>query len=489
MEAAIVQRDDTPNSREFFFVYDPGTGQVGKGSYIQYEKKGTVVARVAEVYKANEYFENAESVAESLSGGEETRLPVDEWQVSIGKAEIVGKFEDGMQKRVKDSPEPGKPLEVAEKQVVKQLLGLKDDGITIGQVQQQGIPATLGVTDTLQKHFAVLAQSGAGKSYTVSVMLEELLENDHAPGMLAVDPHGDYTSFAEDENYMGDVKVFTEKNVQIAVKDLSAEQIAGFFNGMSGAQRQELNEVINALNKGETSDYDLDDVVSRVERKEMNDKTRYALIRKLRKLQGMNIFGKSNTPSAGDIKPGKLNVIDLSESIDHEKKQIIAAFFSRHFFKKRRKGRIPPVLMLFEEAHNFARDSEPSPSRTIIEKIAREGRKFHASLGLVSQRPVKLSTTALSQCNTQFILRVTNPNDLEHIAKSSEGITSEVSQQIPGLKTGEAIAIGEAVNHPTFIDVRERRSKEPSTGEGLEAALDKWREEEEQLDEDAESFM
>jgi len=64
--------------------------------------------------------------------------------------------------------------------------------------------------------------------------------------------------------------------------------------------------------------------------------------------------------------------------------------------------------MLFEEAHNFAEDSAPSPSRSVIEKIAREGRKFHCSLGLISQRPVRLSTTALSQCNTQFILRVTN---------------------------------------------------------------------------------
>jgi len=82
-----------------------------------------------------------------------------------------------------------------------------------------------------------------------------------------------------------------------------------------------------------------------------------------------------------------MNIIDLSKSIDHQKKQIIAAFFSRHFFKKRRQGSIPPVLMLFEEAHNFAEDSAPSPSRSVIEKIAREGRKFHCSLGLISQRP------------------------------------------------------------------------------------------------------
>lgn len=490
MIGTVIQRNDTPSSQEFFFVHENGS-EVGKGGYIQYEDNGTVIARVGEVYAANEYFENAESIAESLSNSEDIRekFPVDDWQVSIGKANIMGKFQENMIKRVTSAPSPGTELKQADTELVKEFLGLEENGLNLGEVQQQGIDAEIDMTDTLQKHFAILAQSGAGKSYSASVLLEELLDRESSPAILAVDPHGDYTCFAEDKDYMNDVKVFNDNNVQIAVKNLSAGQIAGFFNGISEAQRQELNEVINNLRRGETDDYDLDDIVDRVERKEMNDKTKYALIRKLRKLQGMNIFGKVNAPSMKDIQPGKMNIIDLSKSIDHQKKQILAAFFSQHFFKKRRQGSIPPILMLFEEAHNFAEDSAPSPSRSVIEKIAREGRKFHCSLGLISQRPVRLSTTALSQCNTQFILRVTNPNDLEHIAQSSEGITSDVKNSIPGLKTGEAIAIGEAVNYPTFIDVRERKSEESKSGESLEDKLKEWREEEEQMDEDAEAFM
>jgi len=138
----------------------------------------------------------------------------------------------------------------------------------------------------------------------------------------------------KDRNYMNKVKVFNQNNIQIAVKNLSADQIAGFFNGISGPQREELNEAISNLQKGDTIDYDLDDLVDRIQRKEMNDKTKYALMRKLRKLQGMDIFGKVNSPSMKDIKPGKMNIIDLSKSIDHQKKQIIAAFFSRHFSKR-----------------------------------------------------------------------------------------------------------------------------------------------------------
>ncbi|MBC5792585.1 MAG: ATP-binding protein [Nanohaloarchaea archaeon] len=482
--ATVIQRGDTPTSREFFMVHEEL--DIGKGGFVQLQNDGTVIGRIAEVYKANEYFEDAESVSEM---DVRQKFPVDDWEVSIAKVSIMGKFKEDMIRRVTKSPRPGTSVKKAKSELVREFLGLDENGLELGEVQQQNLAASFDMTDTLQKHFAVLAQSGAGKSYSTSVMLEELLDRQKSPAIVAVDPHGDYTCFAEDENYMDRTKVFRDQNISIAVKDLSADQIAGFFNGMSGPQREELNEVLRNLQRGENKDFNLEDVENRLERKEMNDKVKYALMRKLRKLQGMNIFGRSNSPSKKDVEPGKLNIIDLSETIDHQKKQIIAAFFTNQFFKKRRQGNIPPVLMLFEEAHNFAQNSAPSPSRSIIEKIAREGRKFHCSLGLISQRPVKLSTTALSQCNTQFILRVTNPNDLEHIAQSSEGITSEVKAQIPGLKTGEGIVIGEAVNYPTFIDVRTRKSKESSSGEGLEHALEEWREEEEQKSDDAEAFM
>jgi DNA helicase HerA-like ATPase len=233
----------------------------------------------------------------------------------------------------------------------------------------------------------------------------------------------------------------------------------------------------------------METVIDRVEAEEMNEKTKYALIRKLNQLKQMGIFGRVNKPSSGDLEPGKLNIIDLSDMINNQKKQIITAFFGKYFFRQRRQGSIPPFLYLLEEAHNFAPEQAPSASKSVIEKMAREGRKFHASIGLISQRPVKLSTTALSQCNTKVVMRVTNPNDLDHIKTSSEGITSEVAGQIPGLKTGEAIVMGEAVNYPTFVDVRERRSQESDAGEGLEDALKEWEEEEEQLDEDVEAFM
>lgn len=485
MAGTIIARQDTPTSDEFYIVLEEN---LGKGSYVEYGQDGRVIARLVEVYKANEYFEDAESVSEAGAEDIRNRFPVDDWEVSLAKAEIMGSYDNGKIEGVQTAPAPGTQVSRAEPSIVEEFLGLSPGGISLGSVKQQDLKASFSVTDTLQKHFAILAQSGAGKSYTASVLLEELLDRDSAPAMLAIDPHGDYTCFAEDENYMKDVKVFRDRDVSIAVKNLSADKLDAYFD-LTPAQRRELSKAFSELEKSENRDYGLPELRKVVEDQEMNSSTRYVLLDTIREMKSMNLFGRTDSPSTGDMEPGKLNIIDLSEIINHRKKQVITAYFGRRFFRLRRRNSIPPFLMLVEEAHNFAPEAQPSPSKTVIEKVAREGRKFHASLGLISQRPVRLSTTALSQCNTKFILRVTNPNDLEHISQSSEGITSEVKKQIPGLKTGEAIAMGEAVNYPTFIKVRERKSNESEAGEGLEAALEVWQQEEEQMDEDAEAFM
>jgi DNA helicase HerA-like ATPase len=104
----------------------------------------------------------------------------------------------------------------------------------------------------------------------------------------------------------------------------------------------------------------------------------------------------------------------------------------------------------------------------MIETIAREGRKFCASLILISQRPVRLSTTVLSQCNTHVIMRVTNPYDLQHIGESSEGIDRSSLDTISSLRPGEALIVGSAVNFPVFMRVRERKSSESRLSRSLE---------------------
>jgi hypothetical protein len=114
-----------------------------------------------------------------------------------------------------------------------------------------------------------------------------------------------------------------------------------------------------------------------------------------------------------------------------------------------------------EEAHQFCPEAAHSKalSKYIIETIAREGRKFMACLCLISQRPKKLSSTALSQMNSKMILNIKNPYDLKHLMDSSEVITKEYADMISSLGVGEMLLMGNAVKYPIFIEIRQRKYK------------------------------
>ncbi len=126
-----------------------------------------------------------------------------------------------------------------------------------------------------------------------------------------------------------------------------------------------------------------------------------------------------------------------------------------------------------EESHQFVPESSSSDSaisRGVIETIAREGRKFGACICLVSQRPKRISSTILSQCNTNIILRITNPYDLKHIGETSEGLDSRSLDMITSLRVGEALIVGEAVNFPVFFKVRKRLSRDSPYEVSLDSA-------------------
>jgi DNA helicase HerA-like ATPase len=192
------------------------------------------------------------------------------------------------------------------------------------------------------------------------------------------------------------------------------------------------------------------------------------------------------------VRPGFLTIIDLSDIIDIKKKQVIVSHFANKLFSERRKKSIPPFLLVLEESHQFCPErvsEEQAVSRGIIRTIAREGRKFGASICLVSQRPVQLDTTALSQCNTKIILRITNPYDLKHIAESAEAIDQRSLEMITSLQVGEALVIGEAVNYPLFFKVRERKSLPSKHEISLEDAAVEFESSKKKNDEETEAFL
>jgi DNA helicase HerA-like ATPase len=246
---------------------------------------------------------------------------------------------------------------------------------------------------------------------------------------------------------------------------LSAGQFAEMLPQMSPIQVRELTRILTDMRKnGHNGAYSLTDLIKELELKEnINKKTQETLLSWLFQLQSLHIFEDAETPALEEaIRPGHALIIDLSDTTNLRKKQIIVTYLARRLFNLRKRNMITPYAFILEEAHQFCPESAKrfAISRSVIETYAREGRKFGASLVVLSQRPVHLSTTVLSQCGTHIIGRVTNPYDLDHIKKSSEQITKETLNLISGLPTGEILVVGAATNFPVFIKVRKRLSKE-----------------------------
>ncbi len=477
----VISSELGPNSTEFWFVLNENKGvPVRKGEFIQLDTQdGVLVARVEDIIKTNRYYQRAESVSEFERSGKPLidQFPVDRWEYLIAQARPLGIFSNGMQKRVTFPPSPGNDVFPIDETLLNNALGLDvNSGLNLGKVEFHNIDAKINITKLFQKHLAILAMSGAGKSYLTSVLLEELLnrERNARPSVIIVDPHGEYSGFAQDEKYRLSTKVYNANEISISTNSLSAYQLSVLQPKISAVQRRELGPVIRKLRE-EKPTYNMQDLIDAVLKSEIKDNTKEVLASWLHEIEYTGLFSNRDYPSIKDLAfKGNLSIFDLSDIVDIKRKQIIVAYFAWKLFEARRQKKISPFVLFVEEAHQFAPEGEEHDlalSRSIIEQIAREGRKFNACLTLITQRPAGLATTALSQCNTDIIMRVTNPYDLDHIKESSEGITSGILSSIPGLKVGEAFIVGEAVNYPILVNVRERKSKIIGKGKNLEDEL------------------
>ncbi|MDI6642805.1 MAG: ATP-binding protein [Candidatus Hodarchaeaceae archaeon] len=502
----VIVTEDSPSPSKFSFVVTENGHRipVRQGQFVEVEtEEGKVVAFVTNLIKTNRYFMRAESVREYERGGRPLTaiFPADRWEYLIAEARTLGvQGEQGLE-RTTFPPSPGQKVHDANPEALINFLGLNPDGgMELGKLKHHELPVKLDLTRLLRKHVAILGMSGSGKSFGTHVIIEELL--DRLPergrvGIVVMDVHGEYTGLAESPGYSDRVRVVRGGEVRIGVPNINAYQFMEFLPDMSGMQARELQRALEGL-RGEMrvgkGPFGLDEVISRVgEDGNVHKHLRQALMGWLHDLQALDIFDRADNPNWEHlVEPGKAVLVDLSDMTSLRKKQMLVAYAARRLFNARKRNRVPPFVLCLEEAHQFCPSGESKGmaiSRPIIETIAREGRKFYASLMLISQRPVRLSTTVLSQANTNIILRVTNPYDLEHIKQSSEAITGEVADMISSLPVGEALVVGEAVSHPIFVKVRRRRSRESAHGAGLEEAAREFERRGRCEYEDAKAFM
>ncbi|MGA7705248.1 MAG: ATP-binding protein [Solirubrobacteraceae bacterium] len=138
-------------------------------------------------------------------------------------------------------------------------------------------------------------------------------------------------------------------------------------------------------------------------------------------------------------------------------------------------GRRQPLLVVLDEAHRFLPYEGDTPAHAVISRIAKEGRKYGVGLMVVTQRPSDVDPVVLSQCGTMIALRVTNSKDRSAVSSMIPDDLGDLTELLPSLRTGETLALGEALQIPSRIRIRKARSKPV----GEDAALpDAWRSEE-----------
>ncbi|MBS9774511.1 MAG: ATP-binding protein [Tenacibaculum sp.] len=175
-----------------------------------------------------------------------------------------------------------------------------------------------------------------------------------------------------------------------------------------------------------------------------------------------------------------VTVLDLS-GVPFEVLSITVSLISRiifeygYYYKRLRTKNNPnekinndtPFLLVYEEAHKYIPKSDLAKyraSKTSIERIAKEGRKYGVTLLLASQRPSELSETIFSQCNNFVAMRLTNPIDQNYVKKLLPDTLGNLTDKLPSLQAGEALLIGEAVILPSIVKI-EKCSLPPSSND------------------------
>jgi len=175
-------------------------------------------------------------------------------------------------------------------------------------------------------------------------------------------------------------------------------------------------------------------------------------------LDSLGIFSTEPTPLRELVAPGRITLINL-RGVPPDEQDIAVAQLSAKLFDARKRGRIPPLMYMIEEVHNFCPQQGSAVSQTVLKTIASEGRKFGLGLCVVTQRPARVDKNVLSQCNTQIILKVTNPNDLKALIASVEGLNYRMTDEIQRLPVGVALVSGGALNLPVLVEIRPRETK------------------------------
>jgi DNA helicase HerA-like ATPase len=474
------------------------------GSYVLIIQSGietlAVVTRMVEQ-------EKLPPVTSLPSGGEQLAIPLPERSIRltpVGTWLTDGQFRRG----VTLYPTTGAEVHVVNPSHLNRIFDqYARYGFDIGRhAYNDQLRAFLNPSSLLARHFAVVGQTGAGKSWTVASLVQRILREMPFCHIVVLDIHGEYSwvdggnrqnAFAETG-----VRYVDATELEVPYWLMSFAEICDLFVDVTETTAHNqvafLRDTIQELRNLEKAPLLLERVTVDtpvyfdvgVLRKMVEDENERMVPGQSKPIRGP-LFGafdrflirldsklndvrydfllkpKTRTNSVSlesllrdfvglGLPQAHVTILDLS-AVPFDVRPIVTAQIGRLAFEFNYWNpnfRNFPIALIAEEAHAYIPRSDAAQyagARKSMERIAKEGRKYGVSLGVVSQRPHEVSATVLAQCGTFICLRMTNPEDqafIRHVVPEAE---RDLVDTLAALGRGEAVVLGEAVPIPARI--------------------------------------
>lgn len=403
-------------------------------------------------------------------------------------------------------PTPGSTVYAVTTADLKQVYA--SDGranVEIGTVYPtDDIRGALYVDSMLGKHFALLGSTGTGKSTSAALILHKICDLAPEGHILMIDPHGEYSAAFKENGRLFDVN-----NLNLPYWLMNFREHVEVFVQSTGDDKQIDSDILakcllaakakNAASAGVAKltvdspvPYLLSDLTNilQLEMGKLDKATNSAPFQRLKTkideikadprygfmFSGM-LVGDTMAPFLSKIfrlpAEGKpISIIDVS-AMPSEITPTVVAVLSRLVFDfaiwaKNEPQR--PILLVCEEAHRYIPNDNiagESSVRDILSRIAKEGRKYGVSLGLITQRPSDLAEGVLSQCGTILSMRLNNDRDQAFVKAAMPEGARGFLDSIPALRNREIICCGEGVAIPirvsldTLAEERRPASEDP----------------------------
>jgi len=427
-------------------------------------------------------------------------------------------------------PVPGSRIFPVDGEDLKQMFAADSrPHVEIGTVYPtRDVRAALYIDAMLGKHFALLGSTGTGKSTSTALILHRICELAPKGHIMMIDPHGEYAEAFQDTG-----AIFNVNNLSMPYWLMNFQEHCEVFITSQGDDRQadcdilakcllsarsksRVAEGIGKLTVDSPIPYLLTDL-SQIIQTEMGklDKagTSAPYMRLKTKIDEMRSDPRYTFMFSGMLVgdtmaefiaklfrlPGggkPISIIDVS-GVPSDIVSVVVAMLSRMVFDYAiwsRGEEQHPVLLVCEEAHRYVPNDTMRTGqavRGVLERIAKEGRKYGVSLGLITQRPSDLAEGVLSQCGTIISMRLNNDRDQAFVKSAMPEGARGFLDSIPALRNREAIVCGEGVSIPirvSFDDLEpgkrpasqdpvfsELWAREGNEAEMLQRVIHRWR--------------